>query len=210
MPTRDSVIWTLGMIGAVVIGLATLSDPTAYGIPATWLPYIRLMALIVGIASGKLATSPLPGATDASKVDVTKIGTLVLAVALLGSMAACGPKTVATAATISDQFSKALVIAQSGVIDAKASGVISAATSDKVQAVLEKVATAGLAVNQALRSSDSKGALAQVQAAIGAIETCIREDIPRLPEHDKATALIVLSTLKGALVAYAGALGGAA
>ena len=46
---------------------------------------------------------------------------------LVGSMAACGPKTVATAATISDQFSKALVIAQSGVIDAKASGVISAA-----------------------------------------------------------------------------------
>lgn len=60
--TRNDWTWTAGMIAAVILGLATLGDTaTTYGIPASALPYLRLAALIVGLVSGKLATSPLPG-----------------------------------------------------------------------------------------------------------------------------------------------------
>lgn len=58
---RDSLIWTAGMFAAVITGLATLGNLEDYGIPNNWLPYLRLAALVVGIVSGKLATSPLPG-----------------------------------------------------------------------------------------------------------------------------------------------------
>lgn len=58
--TRDSVVWTLGMVVAVIMGVATVGDPTAYGIPAAAVPYLRGVALILGIISGKMATSPLP------------------------------------------------------------------------------------------------------------------------------------------------------
>jgi hypothetical protein len=75
--TRDDLLWTVGIIGAVVVGLATLGNTiTDYGIPASWLPYIRLIALIVGIVSGKLATSPLRGANDPPKDSRITPGTL--------------------------------------------------------------------------------------------------------------------------------------
>jgi hypothetical protein len=69
---RDSWLWRLGIVGAVIVALASLStgDPSNpltlgyYGIPDPWAPYIRLAAFVIGIASGKLATSPLPGKAD--------------------------------------------------------------------------------------------------------------------------------------------------
>jgi ABC-type transport system substrate-binding protein len=59
---RDSIVWTFGVIAAVVVGLATLDTSTAvqtFGIPETWLPYIRLAAFIIGIVSAQLGLSPL-------------------------------------------------------------------------------------------------------------------------------------------------------
>lgn len=64
MVTRDSFVWWIGILFAVIVGVATVADPAAYGIPEWALPYLRLAALIVGIISGKLATSPLPGKRD--------------------------------------------------------------------------------------------------------------------------------------------------
>ncbi len=61
--TRDSFVWWLGILFPVIvegcnaIGVA----PSDYGIPAAWVPFFRLVALVVGLVSGKLATSPLPG-----------------------------------------------------------------------------------------------------------------------------------------------------
>jgi len=68
--TRDSILWWFGIVGAVILGLATLGNLADYGIPDSFLPYIRLAALIIGIVSGKLATSPLPGkpSTDGAGV----------------------------------------------------------------------------------------------------------------------------------------------
>ncbi len=56
--TRDSLIWWVGMIGALLTALANNGGL----FPVEWKPYIDLAALLVGIISGKLATSPLAGA----------------------------------------------------------------------------------------------------------------------------------------------------
>lgn len=55
--SRDSVILTIGMIGAILTALANQAGL----FPPVWGPYISLAALIVGVISGKLATSPLKG-----------------------------------------------------------------------------------------------------------------------------------------------------
>lgn len=72
--TRDSKLWWLGIAAAVILGLGTLDGnegPTSlayYGIPLAAAPYLRLLALVIGIVSGKMATSPLPHSDDANKV----------------------------------------------------------------------------------------------------------------------------------------------
>jgi hypothetical protein len=43
------------------MGIGTVGDVASYGIPEGAVPYIRLAALVLGIVSGKLATSPLKG-----------------------------------------------------------------------------------------------------------------------------------------------------
>lgn len=62
--TRDSWWLTLGVVTSVVASLAAVTDVAAYGLPAEAMPYIRLAALVLGLVSAKLATSPLRGAND--------------------------------------------------------------------------------------------------------------------------------------------------
>jgi len=59
--SRDSIIWTLGMVGGV-LGVAAANVGM---FPEKWRGYIIGLASLVAVISGKLATSPLPG--DASK-----------------------------------------------------------------------------------------------------------------------------------------------
>ena len=61
--TRDSVIWWVGIIVAVLGAIVA----NANLLPASWapaVPYINLACIILGVISGKLATSPLPGANE--------------------------------------------------------------------------------------------------------------------------------------------------
>jgi len=60
---RDSVFWTLSIIGAIAIGLTTHFDRFPW-IPDSWRNGLELTAFVYGILAGKMATSPLPGKSD--------------------------------------------------------------------------------------------------------------------------------------------------
>lgn len=60
MFTRDSIIWTIGLIASVLAFAATLADL----IPAVYVPKVQAIAALLGFISGKLGNSPLPGEKD--------------------------------------------------------------------------------------------------------------------------------------------------
>lgn len=65
---RDSWLWSaLFYVGVVATALASLTDPAFYGIPAAWMPYIRLVALIAAIVGGKMGLSYAPKKDDLQK-----------------------------------------------------------------------------------------------------------------------------------------------
>lgn len=67
MLTRDSRWWWVGILLPVLVELfnAVVANPAQFGIPAEWLPIIRLVTLLIGLVSAKLATSPLRAKSDA-------------------------------------------------------------------------------------------------------------------------------------------------
>ena len=68
--TRDSLWWRIGWQVGLAIGiLAAMPDATlaTYGIPVVLAPYLRLVALVLGLGSAKLGNSPLLGAPKAPK-----------------------------------------------------------------------------------------------------------------------------------------------
>lgn len=55
---RDSALWAvLFYVGLIATGLASVADPATYGIPAAWMPYIRLVAFISALVGGKMGLS---------------------------------------------------------------------------------------------------------------------------------------------------------
>ena len=61
MFTRDSMLWTLLIIGAGAAYLATMPAPWLW----TWAQWMATVAALVGIVAAKLDTSPLKGAGGA-------------------------------------------------------------------------------------------------------------------------------------------------
>lgn len=72
MLTRDSRFWWLGMVGAVILAVSSRWDLIDPLLPAQHTDKVHaaveLAALILGIVSGKMATSPLPHSDDENKV----------------------------------------------------------------------------------------------------------------------------------------------
>lgn len=67
--TRDSVLWVvLFYIGLVAMALSTLTNPAEYGIPLSWMPYIKLVAFIATVVGGKLGLSWLPASSSAGTI----------------------------------------------------------------------------------------------------------------------------------------------
>jgi hypothetical protein len=62
MDYRSSIWSVLLWAGVIVSAVAALADPSAYGIPASWMPYIRLGGFIAAVVGGKLGISYLPKA----------------------------------------------------------------------------------------------------------------------------------------------------
>lgn len=71
--TRDSAWWGVSAVFSFAAVLGTLTDPSGpmslayYGIPVSWLPYIRLLALINTWWSGKMSNSPAPSSGEVAR-----------------------------------------------------------------------------------------------------------------------------------------------
>ena len=63
--SRDSVLWWLGIAAAILAYLSQSANPVEW-VYADW---IKASAMLVGIISAKLATSPLAGEHDQPKED---------------------------------------------------------------------------------------------------------------------------------------------
>ena len=57
---RDSLVWWFGMLGGVAIAFAAHKEMFPW-FPEYLQRAIELLAFIAAVASGKMATSPLPG-----------------------------------------------------------------------------------------------------------------------------------------------------
>jgi hypothetical protein len=83
--TRDSKLWTVLIVLSLIVGALSalracdphvtncVTDPSTlayYGVPDAWLPALRLGALISGIVSGVMKTSPQPH-SDFGKAKLT-------------------------------------------------------------------------------------------------------------------------------------------
>lgn len=72
MMTRDSKFWWVGIVMAVLVSISSRWDLIDPLLPAQHTDkvhaLIELISLIVGIVSGKMATSPLKGENDGTKV----------------------------------------------------------------------------------------------------------------------------------------------
>lgn len=66
---RDSRVWWLGMVGGVAMAVLLHADqfPVLLAYPVVK-EGLTLVSIIAAVASGKLATSPLPGKADDSTV----------------------------------------------------------------------------------------------------------------------------------------------
>lgn len=71
---------------------------------------------------------------------------------------------------------------------------------------LGRVAKAGLALNQALRTADRASADVQVRAIIELLDELIREDVIRLPMQTRWTVEIVLQSVRTSLLVISAAL----
>ena len=66
---RDHWLLWLGIAGAIIAYLVASEPPTAWHYD----DWMKFVALLIGIISGKLATSPLAGENDGTKVDMNKL-----------------------------------------------------------------------------------------------------------------------------------------
>ena len=59
--SRDSIVWTLAILGALVTYLLSVGTP-----PTDWnyQQWLQFVAAVVATVSGKLATSPLRGRAE--------------------------------------------------------------------------------------------------------------------------------------------------
>lgn len=66
--TRDSKFWWVGIVGAVILAVSSRMDVIDPFLPAQHTDKVHALiefaAIIIGITSGKMASSPLPHSDD--------------------------------------------------------------------------------------------------------------------------------------------------
>jgi len=120
----------------------------------------------------------------------------------------CGPKVIKTAATLNDQFAKALVTTQSVVKQAYTNGAGSMEDYLTVWSpMFEKIGRIGYSMTTALEAGNNASAIVQVVAALAVVDTLIAVEIPKLSANQRTIVLVAVNMLKGVLLTVAGALG---
>lgn len=72
MFTRDSAVWWVGIIGSAVMAVGANLDAFPW-LSKDARQWISLASFVVGVVSGKMATSPRPHSTE-GKAQVTETG----------------------------------------------------------------------------------------------------------------------------------------
>lgn len=134
--------------------------------------------------------------------------TLIAVLAFALVVSACGPKTIHTAAVISEQAAGGLVTAQKVITTAYQAGAITEPTYLDIQKRFEQIGNIGLAADQALREGDAKTALVQIAAGLKVVQAMIDLDIPKISESQRVFALIAVQGVRSGLLAYAAAIEG--
>jgi len=134
---------------------------------------------------------------------------LAITLALVFVCSACATHQLRTTALISEQASAAAVKLQKNVQLLRDAGMISQESYDKSwKPSFIKIGEAGLLLDDAIRKSDSKGVIEQVDVMIGLLDGLVREGIPNLNQSDQAAVLIYIETARAVLVTVAAAFGG--
>jgi hypothetical protein len=163
--TRDSAIWWFGIAAGVAGAVATLDTKTAvesFGIPANWLPYIRLTSFLLGTISGLMRMSPRPLSeenplatqpADARRtLSITgKASAVLLAIVIGSSIAACAPKQFHAAVIADQSYSQAVFALQDAEMASHQAQLISDAKHQDYKKIVAKLLRAGDAVTIALQ-----------------------------------------------------------
>lgn len=179
MLSRDSLLWWLLMAGAVVGYLASAPSPDTW----TWAQWMQALAALIGIVAGKLATSPLAGAKDDSKIDVRKIGTWLLMTVVVAGLAVtgCGPKTKPTLIKTDAAVYEAIQALHQTAIVLGQSGVITPAQELQIQQAILPVATLGESATRVIaawKSGPTPPELVRLVQEMGALTSRIVQILP--------------------------------
>ena len=74
MLTRDSIVWTLGLVAAIIGYLVTSATPPTQW---TYMQWLQAVAFILAWVMGRLSSSPLAGDNTPHKESYTALGGLV-------------------------------------------------------------------------------------------------------------------------------------
>lgn len=213
--TRDSAWWGVSAVLSAAAMLATFTDPSGpmslayYGIPASWLPYIRLLALLNTWLSGKMANSPAPSSGEVARGirDCGKPLVLLLALGLaIGSTGCAGllgarhraqvTITSAHAVLSTIQDDEMLIVCGRPTAPAPPKCV----PPERHRAISAKLATAfdlDAKVQRVVRAVPPGGPVPDVATFLGQIGALIDEVLGLIPDSP-TKAFLVKKTLGGA------------
>lgn len=119
---------------------------------------------------------------------------------------ACSAGLQRATAIASEELSASTVRLRDAIESQHQSGQLPDADYRSWKRGLGRVAKAGLALNQALRTADRASADVQVRAIIELLDELIREDVIRLPQQTRWTVEIVLQSVRTSLLVISSAL----
>ncbi len=191
MVSRDSWVLWLGIAGSIVAYLVASENPMLWHYD----DWMKFAALLIGVISGKLATSPLPGANDgtkASAASVTKLVPVVL-LCLMLPLAGCAPSFQAKLQQADAGIAGALKLLDGAEQSAYTSGALTADQHKQFSKNMVPALSAGLTFHASVLSYKPGAVLPldvlQIATAMHGCAEVLRTVAPS-PQRDKIAAII--------------------